>query len=280
MLRRILALLAGLLLPAMLIIPAVPAHAETHRATFTVTPWNEATDRAAPTHAGYVHDLLSNTTSGWARLGSNVYFGAEWYRGTADPRMTREWIDRHPGLHMVQRLAAKQTGGLTDTVPIFMPGSNWTLSKRTHAHRFSGLSGEAAYRVHQRRWTVTRAHVNDFLVAFVSLHLTQRCNRNLHPASYWCRARNFESAWIRNHVVPRLLGEGRTVIVGGDVNDVKVIPFGDRQDTTRADTMQASVIPAKGVTASIHLVKVLDRESADGLWTDHHTPESRVVLTR
>lgn len=261
------AVLAGLLLPVLLAIPA-QAHGTltaTGPSVFKVTAWNE---KSFPrmSHAHYVHDL-SWAESGWVKAPALVTLGAEFNRPTGEIALTRRRA-------AYNNLRVRGAG--FDTIEVFKKRRGFHLHG-TAAHVFHrGLGHHSPKRRYVRSW----GKVDGYPVTFVALHLTNGC----FPLNPWrvqrCRALHEEIVYVR-HMVRRIHARNRTAIIGGDMNTEHEIVWGKRQASIRPRTlMQIAVVPATGVRAGIDRVRWIARESWAGLWTDHLTPNVRVHLTK
>lgn len=127
------------------------------------------------------------------------------------------------------------------------------------------------------RWAVeTRARVDGFDVAFVSLHLTNGCGS--YPGR--CDALRAEVARVRQ-LVARLHGLGFTVVVGGDLNRGPVVWASNARTLAYSTLMQLAVVPAADVSVSSSHRRVIHTRASGGvLFTDHNAILSTLTLTR
>lgn len=268
--RRLILPLVVLLIPVALLVSMIVAPAKAanaphhHHATFRVTAWNE---KSFPrmSRAKYRHDLLGST-SGWVKSPSLVWLGSEWNRQTGETPLIRQYARGHE----MRYLGVHDSGMVLRRVPRLHVGG-WT----THIFH----KAVARYSP-ERSYTKAWGRIDGFPVLFLDTHLTQGCAgpHSRHPER--CGAVFEEIHWLKVHVVAPAHANGRTVIVGGDMNRNPLIRWGVRQAAARPVTlMQIAVVPARGVTAHVSRERVVSRLNSHGLWTDHKTPSAQVRLT-
>lgn len=127
-----------------------------------------------------------------------------------------------------------------------------------------------------RLTVVTRMRIGPYRLTGISLHLTNGCFAGKR-ARWWypsrCRALRVEIQRVRR-LVARLHAQGRTVLIGGDMNTHRRIVWARPQVSIRPVTLlQIAVVPARGVHASLSRFRVVRR-----LYSDHNAPVVRVSL--
>lgn len=245
-----------------------------HRTSFYATVWNER-GFPAMSPSQYRHDLNSSR-SGFARLPSLAYLGAEFDEGLNMP-YARAYARAHG---IVIRDGWAQSGNRADTSEFFTPNADLVLGT-TRSQIFH--RAPAGPHSPHRRYVATETTIAGFPVLFVALHLTNGCFSQ--DASNWwyparCAAVREEIAWIRSHIVAPAHAANQTVVVGGDMNTGRMIQWGAREAAIRPRTyMQLAVVPATGVRADISDLTVLARNSSSGLFTDHLTVRARISMS-